>query len=626
MQAMDKTVRIGGACAFVGDSILGPQQLVRVEGMQYLVFDYLAEMTLSSFAQARKVDPAAGYATDFVDVALREILPLCAARGIKVIANAGGLNPRTCAAAVTALAKELGLSLQVGWVEGDDCLPMVPDLVRNDARDFYDGSAVPANIDSANVYLGALPIARALAMGADIVVTGRIVDSATTLGALIHEFGWSASDYDLLAAGSLAGHILECGAQATGGIFTDWQEVPGWENIGYPYVDFSGDGSFTVAKPPDTGGLVSPATVGEQVLYEVGDPGRYILPDVTCDFTHVTVVQEGPDRVRVQGARGNAPPPTYKLSATYQAGYRCISQVSVFGIDAIAKARRTGEVLLLRTRSMLMDRGFEDFGKSLVTVIGAEDGYGPHAHPIQAREAIARVAVTHTSRQALDLFSRESRAPGVSFAPGTTSGSALTLNGRPAVEPRYRLFSCLVPKSQCAAPWVTVGDAVQSVAIPVDPQGATGPAEPRGSGPAADGYGLPDTATGSGFVHLPLIALAHGRSGDKGDTSNIAVIARRPEYLPVLERELTAETVRSYLAHLVKGSVTRYAVPGLKAFNFLLDQSLDGGGPTSLRTDPMGKGMAQMLLGMPVPVPQHWLAARPELQQSLTETGLNARS
>jgi hypothetical protein len=599
-----KSVRIGGACAFIGDSVLGPRQLSRVEGMQYLVFDYLAEMTLSSFAQARKLRPGAGYAEDFVDVTLREILPTCAERGIRLVANAGGLNPAGCAAAIEALAAELGLDLRVAHIEGDDCLAMTDALRRAGTRDFYDGSAMPQALDSANLYLGALPIARALALGADIVVTGRIVDSAATLGVLMHEFGWAADDFDRLAAGSLAGHILECGAQASGGIFTDWERVPGWENIGYPFVDVQADGSFEVGKPDGTGGLVSPATVSEQVLYEVGDPSRYVLPDVVCDFSQVTVTACGEQRVRVQGARGLGAPSSYKLSATWQSGFRCSAQISVFGLDAVRKARRTGEALLARCRTLLAERGFADFGKAAVSVLGAEDLYGPHARPRDLREAIVRVGVTHDSREALDIFSRESRAPGVSFAPGTTGGSALNLNSRPQAEPRYRLFSCLVPKRDCAAPGVVMGGRRTDVAVPCEPApllealvpdpGAVPPAEPG--------------------AELALIALAHGRSGDKGDSNNIAVIARRPEYLPLLRELLPAAVVKDYLAHLVAGRVLRHEVPGLHALNFVLEGSLDGGGPASLRADPMGKGMAQMLLGMTLPVPERWFEALPSLR------------
>ncbi len=607
---MAETIRIGGACAFVGDSILGPRQLCRVEGMQYLVFDYLAEMTLSSFAQSRRLDPSAGYATEFVDVVLREILPLCMERRIRLVANAGGLQPEACARAIEALGRQLGCTPRVAFVTGDDASALLPGLRADGVPDFYDGSAMPDHVDSANVYLGAVPVARALAMGADVVVTGRVVDSATTLGILMHEFGWQPHEHDLLAAGSLAGHILECGAQATGGIFTDWEQVPDWENIGYPVIDCTADGSFVVSKPPGTGGLLTEATVSEQILYEVGDPARYVLPDVTCDFTGVQVAQDGASRVRVSGARGTEPPASYKLSASYQQGFRCVAQLSIFGIDAVAKARRTGEALLGRVRRMLRDSGFADFDKAAVTVIGAEDGYGPHAVVPALREAIARVAVTHAERAALELFSREARAPGVSFAPGTTSGSALTLNGRASVEPRFRLYSCLVDKAALPPPRVSCGARVEEA--PVVLGGWSQPPSLARVGRSASTLEIPQAGdggvarlqdAGSAPRHVPLIALAHGRSGDKGDTSNVAIIARRPEWVALLRQELTAERVRDWLGHLVHGSVTRYEVPGLHAFNFHLTGALDGGGPSSLRTDPMGKGMAQMLLEMPVRAP-----------------------
>lgn len=587
-----KTVRIGGACAFIGDSVLGPQQLADVPGMEYLVFDYLAEMTLSSFAHARKSNPAAGYAADFVNVALRAVLPRCVQRGIRLVANAGGLNPRGCAQAIEALARELGCRVRVAFVEGDDCLGLMPQLAAEGAADFYTGAPMPHGLDSANAYLGAAPIARALDRGADIVVTGRIVDSAATLGILMHAFGWGADDLDALAAGSLAGHVLECGAQATGGIFTDWASVPGWERIGYPFVDCEADGRFVVGKPEGSGGLLTTATVGEQILYEVGDPRAYVLPDVVCDFSQVRVTQEGPDRVRVEGARGRPAPAAYKVSATYQQGFRCIASLSVFGIDAVPKARRTGEALLTRVRAMLAAQGLDDFEKASVTVLGAEDGYGPHARDGRLREAVVRIAALHADAAALALLAREARAAGVSFAPGTTSGSALNLNSSAPVEPLYRLFSCLVDKHRLPPARVELDGRVEEVPVPAPAAAAAASTEPAPAGEAA--------ATPRSDRQVPLIALAHARSGDKGDTSNIAVLARRPQDLPLLRRELTPERVGRHLAHLVKGSVFRYEVPGLHALNFLLLQSLDGGGPTSLRPDPMGKGLAQMLLEMPV--------------------------
>ncbi len=595
-----KSVRIGGACAFIGDSVLGPRQLVAVPGMQYLVFDYLSEMTMSAFVQARRSNPALGYASDFIDVALRELLPQCAERGIKLIANAGGLNPKGCAEACVALLRELGCDMRVAYVEGDDCMPLLPALADGGTRDFYSNTPMPANIDSANAYLGALPIARALDMGADIVVTGRIVDSATTLGALIHAFQWKADEWDKLAAGSLAGHLLECGAQATGGVHTDWREVPDWENIGYPVIDFEADGRFTVSKPEGTGGMVRVATVSEQTLYEIGDPANYLLPDVTCDFSGLRITQQGKDIVHVEGARGRAPTDSYKVSATWQDGFRCVSQVAVFGVDAIDKARRTGAALLGRTRSLMLAKGFADFDKTAVTVIGAEDGYGPHAHAYPLREAIARVAVTHAQAQALDLFSRESRAAGVSWAPGTTAGSALTLNGRPAVEPRYRLFACLVKKSLLPAPAVVMDDG-RRAEVSIGTEGGAAVAAYK------EETGSPDLPSATGWTEVPLSRLAYARSGDKGNNSNIAVFAREPRFLACIDAALQPEAVRQWFGHLMNGRVERYRIPTLHAFNFMLYESLDGGGPTSLRTDPLGKGMAQMMLEVPVRVPVDWV-------------------
>ena len=348
----EKIVRIGGASGFWGDSSVACAQLVRRGQVDYLVFDYLAELTMSILSVARAKSPDAGYATDFVDVAMKSVIRDIAAKGIKVVSNAGGVNPAGCAAALAKLAAEAGVKLRIAIVEGDDVLPRIAELRAAGVREMYSGAELPQKILSANAYLGALPIARALAAGADVVITGRCVDSAVALGPLIHEFGWREDDYDRLAAGSLAGHIAECGCQATGGLFTDWESVPRWDDIGYPILECHADGSFVVTKAPGTGGLVSRAVVAEQMLYEMGDPGAYLLPDVACDFTGVQIEEIGPDRVRVSGARGLAPTPTYKVCATYPDGYRCTAILNIIGIAAAQKAQRTAEAILARTRAI----------------------------------------------------------------------------------------------------------------------------------------------------------------------------------------------------------------------------------------------------------------------------------
>ncbi len=592
------TVRIGGASGFWGDSSVGATQLVAAGGLDFLVFDYLAELTMSILAAARGRNPALGYATDFVTT-MRAVLPDVLRQGIRVISNAGGVHPEACAEALRALAAEQGLQVRIAVVTGDDVMPLLPALRGEDVRGIGvagpNGEALPEALLTANAYLGALPIRRALDAGAQIVVTGRCVDSAVTLGALMHAFDWPTDDHDRLAQGSLAGHILECGCQATGGLFTDWESVPDWPTIGYPIVECAADGSFVVTKPAGTGGLVSPAVVAEQMLYEIGDPARYLLPDVVCDFTAVTLAEAGAHRVAVRGARGLPPGSGYKVSATWMDGWRCTAQLTIVGIDAAAKARRTGEAILARTRALCAQAGLADLGRTSIEVLGSEAGnFGPHARHAEVREVVLRVAVMHPQKAALELFAREIAPAGTSWSPGTTGAE-----GRPRPAPCIRQFAFLLDKARLQ-PVVHLDDAVLQVDVPVGATAAPPPARPAEMpGP------VPGTTTGP-WCEVPLLRLAWARSGDKGDTSNIGVIARRPEWLPLLRAELTPARVAAWLAHLVHGRVTRFDVPGIHALNFVCEQALDGGGMASLRNDPLGKGMAQILLTMPVRVPAGW--------------------
>ncbi|HTP73895.1 MAG TPA: acyclic terpene utilization AtuA family protein [Burkholderiaceae bacterium] len=590
-------VRIGGASGFWGDSMVGAPQLVRSGLIDYLVFDYLAETTMSILAAARAKKPEFGYATDFVDSAMKLVLPEVMRRGIKVIANAGGINLRGCADALTALAASIGLSPRVAVVEGDDVGALMPSLRGEGVRDLYSGEPLPAEVLSANAYFGALPIAAALSAGADIVITGRCVDSAVTLGPLIHEFGWSAADYDRLAGGSLAGHIIECGCQATGGLYTDWREVPDWAHIGYPIVECEADGSFVLTKTPGTGGIVRSACVAEQLLYEIGDPASYLLPDVSCDFRHVRIEQLDDEHVRVGGARGRAPTSTYKVSATQLDGFRCAGMLAIVGIDAAAKAQRSGEAIVERTREILQQMGLPDYSAVRIELFGAESLYGPHARTRASREAMVRVTVDHPTKKALDVFAREIAPAGTSWSPGTTGASA----GRPSPSPLIKPFSFLLDKSRVPA---RVSIAGERVAVEV-PLGEADPLAPAVTPEPATWVDPADEV----LLDVPLIKLAHGRSGDKGNISNIGIVARRPEWLPLLWQRVTPDVVQRYFAHLVKGRVERFLLPGIDAINFMLYDALDGGGPASGRFDPLGKGMAQMLLDMPVPVPAS-LAAR----------------
>ncbi len=586
-----RKVRIGGASGFWGDSMAGAPQLVQSGAIDYLVFDYLAETTMAILAGMRAKKPELGYATDFVDVAMRQVLPEVMRRGIKVVSNAGGIHAAGCAQALRQLAASMGLQPRIAVVEGDDVGALLPQLRAQGVRDMFTGEPLPERVLSANAYLGAFPVARALAAGADIVITGRGVDSAVTLGPLIHEFGWSPADYDRLAGGSLAGHVIECGCQATGGLFTDWAGVPDWPHIGYPIVECMDDGSFELTKPAGTGGLVRTAAVAEQMLYEIGDPAAYLLPDVACDFRQVRMEQVADDRVRVSGARGRAPGGSYKVSAPRLDGLRCAGMLVIVGIDAAAKARRTAEAILERTRGLLQQAGWGDYTRTAVELFGCEALYGPHSRAAGAREVMVRIVVDHPDKRALELFAREIAPAGTSWSPGTT----MPAGGRPSPSQLVQPHAFLVAKAHVPDRVLLDGEAVPVAIAPGGDLVAAPPCAPPG--PWAEPADEPQ-------VEVPLVRLAWARSGDKGDLSNIGVIARRPEWLPLLWDRLTPADVQAHFAHLVQGPVERFHLPGIHAMNFVLHGALAGGGPASPRFDPLGKGFAQILLDVPVRVPR----------------------
>jgi hypothetical protein len=589
----DRVVRIGGASGAWGDSPMGIEQLLGTD-MQYLMMDYLAEVTMSLLARARLKDPDAGYPPDFVGY-LKPHLAEVARRGIKVVSNAGGVNPQACKRALEAAAAAAGVALKVAVVEGDDLMPRVDELRASGTREWISGAPLPETLLTINAYLGALPIAAALDRGADIVITGRSADSALGLGVLMHAFGWSADDHDRLAAGSLVGHLLECGPQVTGGTFTDWESVPDWHDIGYPIAECRADGTFVLTKPAGTGGLVTTATVAEQVLYEIGDPAAYLLPDLVADFSRVRLVQDGPDRVAVSHAKGGPPTSQYKVSCTYQDGYRAVAMVAIVGRDAARKARRSADALIARARMRFATRGFADFTATHIEVLGAESAYGAQSRAMASREVVLRLVVDHPDRKALDLFARELGSVGLSFAPGTTG----LIGGRPKPTPVVRLYTFLIDKASLAPPVVQIGgESPFPVIVPI-----------AGGHVAVRRQHAPSPTIAHGaMVDVPLIAVAHARSGDKGDSSNVAIFCRRPEYVDHLRTLLTPERIADHFAGTVDGPVERFEAPGLHAFNFLIDNALGGGGMASRRLDAQGKAYGQRALEMTVSVPKAWIA------------------
>jgi hypothetical protein len=598
------TITVGGASGFWGDATLATPQLLASGKLDYLVYDYLAEITMSIMARARAADDSKGYALDFVSAVLAPNLPEIARQGVRVIANAGGVNVRACAEAARALIADLGLELTVAAVLGDDLTGRAEEFAGSAVTEMFSGEPFPdpASVASINAYLGAFPIAQALATGADIVITGRCVDSAVTLGACIHAFGWRPQDYDLLAAGSLAGHILECGTQATGGNFTDWETVvDSLPEAGYPMAEIGADGVFTVTKPEGSGGAVTVGTVAEQMLYEIGDPQAYLLPDVVCDFSAVKLVETAPHWVRVSGARGHGAPAGYKASATYADGFRSGQVWTMYGRDADRKAEQLAELVFRRTATVLDSLGLPPLSETSCEVIGAETHYGRARRVGRVREVDVKIAAKHPGPKGIAVFLKEMIGMALTAPPGL-SGFA---GARPKPSPVVRLFSMIVPKTQ--------------VAVTVESATASQPCSPH-AGAVFDPSALQrppvPTATGSERVTVVLESVAWGRSGDKGDKANIGIIARDPAFLPWIAAAFSEQRVADFFSHfLAPGQarpVERFYMPGPPALNFLLHDVLGGGGVASLRADPQGKGYAQLLLGETLELPRE-LAARFDL-------------
>lgn len=591
----ERVVKIGCASGFWGDTNTAAFQLVHLTDINYLVFDYLSEITMSIMAKAKMVESKHGYALDFVSRVMAPLLKKIAEKKIKVISNAGGVNPLACRDALQKIIKEYGLDLKVAVVLGDDLLAQHEQLKQQNIQEMFSGEALPEQVVSSNAYLGAVAIRDALNLGADIVITGRVVDSAVVLAPLLHEYQWSLDDYDKLAQGSLAGHVIECGAQCTGGNFTDWRLVQGFDNMGFPVVEVSEDGSFVVTKPQGTGGLVSTATVAEQIVYEIGNPQAYLLPDVIADFSHVHLEQVGEHRVRVTGAKGEAPTTQYKVSATYPDGYRVLVSFLIVGREAPQKAQVIADAILTKCERVLAMRSVPTFSEKSVEILGIESTYGEHAQTLNSREVVVKIAVKHMFKEACMFFASEIAQASTGMAPALAG----IVGGRPKASPVIKLFSFLIDKNQ--------------INVEIDFDGSCYPVEiPRNTSTEQfNTLAAGESAVYQGNeIEVPLIEIAHARSGDKGNHSNIGVIARKAEYLPWIRAALTEQTVAGYMQHVLdaeKGRVIRYELPGLNALNFMLENALGGGGVASLRIDPQGKAFAQQLLDMPVKVPAHLL-------------------
>ncbi|UTW54768.1 acyclic terpene utilization AtuA family protein [Kordiimonas sp. SCSIO 12610] len=586
----DKPIKIGGACGYWGESAVSTPQLLQVVGLDYIVYDYLAEITMSIMARARASDPEKGYATDFISAVLKPNLKAIADKGVKILSNAGGVNPEACGKIVRSLVQSRGLDLKVAVITGDDLMPQLTKITEQAPTEMFTGGSFPSpdKVASMNAYLGAAPVVAALAGGADIVITGRCADSALTLAACQHEFGWQDTDYDLLAVGSLAGHLLECGPQATGGNFTDWHLVADTiHNIGYPIAEISADGSMIISKPENTGGLVSVGTVSEQLVYEIEDPQNYMLPDVICDLSDVKILEIAQNRAAVSGAKGKPPTGKYKVSTTYMDGYKCGALMTFVGYEAAKKAETLSNAIFKRAEAILRASNAGEYTEKSTELIGNDSQFG--GADTGSREVTLKIAAKHPRAEAIGLLLKEMAGIGLATPAGLTAFNA----SRPKPMPVVRLFSFLIDADQLDIQCEFDNSKIDLPHMS-PPLATTDTVRPN----------PPKKLSFNGNDEVPLIDLAWARSGDKGDRANVGIIARRPEYLPYIWHSLTEESVKKHFAHFNPSSVERFLMPGMNAINFILHDVLGGGGVASLRADPQGKAYGQILLHYMIKVPE----------------------
>ena len=599
---MKSMLRIGNASGYWGDD---PRALYRqVQGgrLDYITMDFLAEVTMSIMQKQRGRDPQAGYAKDFLPI-LEAVLPKLLKDGTRIITNAGGVNPEACAEAIAALGKRLGVTPRIAVVYGDDILGKLVELQTQGCRfanmETGDEFAEIANrVQSANIYFGAAPVAEALKWEPDIIITGRVTDTGITIGALIHELGWSLQDWDKMAAGIVAGHILECGSQATGGNFTDWQLVTSYDEIGYPICEMHQDGTFFITKHPGSGGLVSVDTVREQLFYEMGDAKAYITPDAVADFTTIKLAQDGKDRVKVSGIKGYEPTPLYKVSMAYADGYKVIGEIAISGPNAVAKARKFADLFWGRVGT--------DFAATSTELLGYDAFHRSAGHDLgegQANEILLRLGARDAHRDKLRALAKQ--IPGVIL--GGPPGVAV-IGGVPKVQEIVSYWPALMEKS-AAQPIVSLWDGgyTQVHAVHNTPIGNFVADKSHADTAVKPSRSVAQARAASAGAE-PLVRIALTRSGDKGDTANIGVMARGPKSYAWIEQHLTAQVVKDIFQDLCHGRVTRHALPNMLGFNFLLEHALDGGGTMSLRSDAQGKTLAQGLAKQRFAIPADILA------------------
>lgn len=588
-------LRIANCSGFYGDRVSAAREMVEGGPIDVLTGDWLAELTMLLLGKAM-LSGRPGYARTFL-TQLEQVLPTCLERGIKIVANAGGLDPAGCAAAVTELARRAGLTPVVAHVEGDDLLARLPELMRDGHRlansdtgeTLAEASVTPL---TAHAYLGGLPIARALSAGADVVVTGRVTDAALVVGPGMWRFGWSGDDLDALAGAVVAGHVIECGCQATGGNYAFFGEVPDLAHVGFPLAELAADGSSVITKHPDTGGQVSVGTVTAQLLYEIGGP-RYLNPDVTARFDTIALDQVGPDRVRVSGVRGERPPGDLKVSLNYAGGYRNSMILAIEGLDVAAKAELAEQAIWARVAG-----GKDAFDTADVELVGSDP-------------ALLRIAVLDRDKAKVGrAFSAAIVETGLASYPGFY---ALTPPGDASMYGVY--WPTAIPAHLVPTRVLIDGAEVWAGPGRAEPGGAPGgAAEPPPDGTAerpVEAAAPPPADPGGPTRRVPLGVIAGARSGDKGGNANVGVWVRTEAQFAWLDSYLTSERLAALVPSVAGRRVERHRLPNLLALNFVIIGLLGRGVAASTRLDPQAKALGEEVRAALADIPAGLLPGPP---------------
>lgn len=592
---MKNAIKIGNAGGFWGDDKTAISRQLVGGDLDYITIDYLAEITMSILRKQQLKNPELGYVTDFVQQ-IDQYAQQIADKNVKIIANAGGINPRECAKQVLEKLANQNIKIKVAIVEGDNIIDNINNLQdETPLKNMETGElfeSIKNKVQSANVYLGVLPVVKALESGAQIVIAGRVTDTSITLAPMMYEFGWKTNEWDKLASGIVAGHIVECGAQASGGNFTDWQKVKEWDNIGYPVVEVHKNGNFTVTKHKNSGGLISTDTIKEQILYEMGNPKSYISPDVIADFSSIKLEAEGENRVKVKGIKGKPATHFYKVSIAYNDGYKSSGSIIVSAPNAFEKAKIFKDIFWKRVGL--------NYEKTNTEFVGYNASHKFLSKENTPNEILVKFDVYDFNRDKIAIFA-QNIAPLILSGP---PGVAVT-GGRPRIQSVMTYWPALLPK-KLITPSVLLFDFNGNIEKQFNVESTTGFEEeqPQPMQKTTDrNTPFSEWSTKHKTVRFEQICLA--RSGDKGDTVNIGVIARSDALYEFLHYYLTAKKMREMFISLCKGEVTRYELNNLKALNFLLTKSLDGGGTKSLMLDAQGKTFAQALLNQEVDIPEN---------------------